>query len=316
MMAARREEEARKGGWTTVKGGGKGGKTSYKGDWNNQHAQSTGKGAAYMCAWNDPRLDVHPSNQCTSNQIHVCIRKTNNRFAALGSHDEDEGNDTATMTYDAAQVPHQPTPLTFGDFLEKVKVKARKERKTGRSEKRDDSGMLAPLYTKQTKQALNKVTGPTWMSAEDGWVKISSLIDSGACDRVTPPQALPFIPVKPSEASINGQEYMSASGDDLPNLGEKLVTTVDRNGVQKERKYQVVEGLTRPLDAVSAICDEDNARVVFGKGGGFIYYLNEDRVEPFSRKGKLYELEYWVQLPKRAGDHGEISTAAPFGRLG
>ena len=52
----------------------------------------------------------------------------------------------------------------------------------------------------------------------------------GVVGPVSPPLALPFVPTAPSEGSLNGQEYVSASGDDFPNLREVRVNAVTEDG--------------------------------------------------------------------------------------
>ena len=54
-------------------------------------------------------------------------------------------------------------------------------------------------------------------------------MDSGAAESVAPPSVAPRVKIEESDGSRRGQTYLSASGDRLPNLGEKKldVTTSD-----------------------------------------------------------------------------------------
>ena len=59
------------------------------------------------------------------------------------------------------------------------------------------------------------------LQQERQWVKIESVMDSGAAESVARPDLAPWIAAEESEGSRRGQTYVSASGDRLPNLGEK-----------------------------------------------------------------------------------------------
>ena len=96
-----------------------------------------------------------------------------------------------------------------------------------------------------------------------------------------------------------------ANGEPLPNLGEKLVESVDKDGNQLATKYQIAE-VTRPLNSISEICD-NNSRVVFARGGGFIFNVVTGAVTPFARRGKLYELDHWIRKPTNSASPAKPS---------
>ena len=87
---------------------------------------------------------------------------------------------------------------------------------------------------------------------------------------------------------------MSASGDRLPNLGEKTLNVVTENGVPATSTYQIAN-VTRALCAVSRVCDKGNT-VVFEKDGGYIIDL-QGGYTPFRRENNVYLLDTWVQKP-------------------
>ena len=47
--------------------------------------------------------------------------------------------------------------------------------------------------------------------------------------------------------------YLSASGDPIPNLGEKNVMLMTESGEHRQMRYQVAP-VTKPLGSVSKIC--------------------------------------------------------------
>ena len=75
-------------------------------------------------------------------------------------------------------------------------------------------------------------------------------IDSGAAESVAPVQMAPWVPRQESEGSKRGQTYLSASGEKLPNMGEKKFDMVTSEGNWAQATFQVAE-VTRPLCSVS-----------------------------------------------------------------
>ena len=52
------------------------------------------------------------------------------------------------------------------------------------------------------------------------WVKIKTVMDSGAAESVAPPTMAPRVSISESPGSKNGQHYVSASAGRLPNMGQ------------------------------------------------------------------------------------------------
>ena len=91
-----------------------------------------------------------------------------------------------------------------------------------------------------------------------------------------------------------GQTYPSASGDRLPNLGEKKLEVTTSDGQAATATHQVAD-VTRALCAVSRICDKGNT-VTFQAEGGFID--NPDGVRThFRRENNVYVMDLHVKEP-------------------
>jgi hypothetical protein len=147
-------------------------------------------------------------------------------------------------------------------------------------------------------------------SSTEGWQYIEGVMDSGAEESVAHPSMSPQYPVVPSVGSRSGQCYTSASGDEIPNLGEQTLPLVTNEGYEFDSKYQSAD-VSRPLNSVSQICDaggEDGQLVLFSKWGGTILNLESWRKTPFDRSGGIYTLGAWVKPPG--------STAPGFPRQG
>ena len=151
------------------------------------------------------------------------------------------------------------------------------------------------LQKAQKAKPLNPFLAPTPDS--EGWIKVKGVMDSGASESVAPPTLCPHYPVHPSPGSLAGQEYLSASEDLIPNLGEQYLNIVTETGGEGMAKYQIAE-VSRPLNAVSEICDaggELGQQVTFGKHGGTILNLTTGKETHFAREDGVYVWEFWVK---------------------
>ena len=109
---------------------------------------------------------------------------------------------------------------------------------------------------------------------------------------MAPESMAPWVPMRESEGSRRGQTYLSASGDKLPNLGEKKFDMMTSEGKWAQATFQVAE-VTRPLCSVSKMCDKGN-RVVFELGGGYIEHIATGRRTKFTRENNVYVMEMYV----------------------
>ena len=57
---------------------------------------------------------------------------------------------------------------------------------------------------------------------DEGWMRDSSIMDSGAAESVAPPTTCPHIPLTESPGSRTGQECRTAGGERLRNQGQIL----------------------------------------------------------------------------------------------
>jgi len=132
------------------------------------------------------------------------------------------------------------------------------------------------------------------MDGEQVWHHLQTVMDSGAAESVAPASMLPWVEVEESEGSRRGQTYMSASGDRLPNLGEKQFEFVTDAGRAATATYQIAD-VTRALCSVSRVCDKGNT-VTFTSKGGLIESPGGVRTQ-FRRENNVYLLDTWAQGP-------------------
>ena len=132
-----------------------------------------------------------------------------------------------------------------------------------------------------------------FMKDNQGWTWVKTVMDSGCNESVTSRNMCPDYPIVDSPGSLRGQHYISASKDRIPNEGQQVLDIVGESGADARIRYQIAD-VSRPLTAVSEICDAGN-RVVFGSGGGVIYNLETGRETYFNREDGIYTLNFWVR---------------------
>ena len=138
------------------------------------------------------------------------------------------------------------------------------------------------------------------------WVKVDSVMDSGASAPVAPPSMLPNVAVVPSEGSRRGQRFTSASKHKLKNLGEQKIQACSEEGQDLEVLFQIAD-VSKPLVSVSSICERGN-RVIFGRSGGVVKSIKTGHEIPFHRKNGIYVLSMWM------ADGPEDNKSMPFTR--
>ena len=101
---------------------------------------------------------------------------------------------------------------------------------------------------------------------EGEWEHLEAILDSGATVTVIPPHVGKEYEVVPSEASKAGVRYEVANGEEIPNLGEKLLPVVTDEGSWRGMLAQVAD-VSKALQSVRALVRSGHV-VVFGDGDG------------------------------------------------
>ena len=87
--------------------------------------------------------------------------------------------------------------------------------------------------------------------------KIRAKVDSGALQTVIHEHTAPDYPLMQTEASKQGMAFTSASGDLMPNLGQKILLVKTPAGHVRVMRNTVVNCIGA-LTATSRLVDEDN----------------------------------------------------------
>ena len=156
-------------------------------------------------------------------------------------------------------------------------------------------GQLNLFYPQEVLQELH----PCINAGTDagGWRYIKGVMDSGATDSVIHPSECAEYEIQESAGSKAGQNWTSASGGVIPNLGQKILEVVTEDGVESRVKYQAAD-VSRTLNSITEICDaggEEGQYVIFSKWGGTVYNPSSQRQTPFEREGGIYTMGMWVK---------------------
>jgi hypothetical protein len=127
------------------------------------------------------------------------------------------------------------------------------------------------------------------------WAELEFAVDSGAVATVIPPSSAQGIVLMPSEASRQGRCYHSADGGEIPNLGEKTLRGCTGDAQKCVITAQVAD-VTMPLLSVACISEQGNT-FHFGAKSGYIHHLKSGRMTRLAKRGKLYYLRMWAELP-------------------
>ena len=160
-----------------------------------------------------------------------------------------------------------------------VKV-SKKNQKRQKQRKREQAGRTLPqgspaTRVPQSSLKMFKTIEPDHVkavNADDGWEEIEFALDSGATETVMGEDMLSSVETKEGGASKRGVEYEIATGELIPNLGEKKFQAVSQEGVTRSITAQVC-AVHKALMSVKKVMRAGN-RVVFDEEGTCI----EDKV--------------------------------------
>ena len=151
--------------------------------------------------------------------------------------------------------------------------------------------MLTPLIEKRP-QCLSPLLSGAWEYFE-------AILDSGATVTVVPPHLAKEYEILEGEASKAGVKYDIANGEEIPNLGEKLMPIMTSEGTTRGLRAQVAD-VSKPLQAVRSLVRSGHV-VVFGDGedGNANYIMNKltGEVNMVKDDGTNYLLGMYV-IPK------------------
>ena len=136
-----------------------------------------------------------------------------------------------------------------------------------------------------------------------GWEKLQMILDSGASVSVVPPSVGRDYEVVRGEAAMAGVRYEIADGNEIPNLGEKLLPVVTREESWRGLKVEVAD-IARALQSVRSLVKTGH-KVVFGDGpDGTAHYIEHNatgEVNWVEDDGVNYLMTYFIAPKESAG---------------
>ena len=122
-------------------------------------------------------------------------------------------------------------------------------------------------------------------------------IDSGACDSVISPEDVPEHEVHESTESKRGENFQSATGEPIPNLGDIRLPMYMREGTARSMILKAAP-VTKPLGSVKKICAAGHV-VVFDDEGSYIMNKRTGEMNWLREEDGNYMLDAWVPPPDR-----------------
>ena len=166
-----------------------------------------------------------------------------------------------------------------------------------KAENKARQDILKPLIEKRPPPSLKP------LATSDEWEYVEAILDSGASVTVIPPHIGPEYDTMPSEASRAGVVYEIANGDEIPNLGEKLLPVVTVDGSYRGLRAQVAD-VGKALQSERSLVRAGHV-VVFGGGedGSDNYIVNKFSGEatPVEDDGVNYLMGMYIVPKKEAG---------------
>ena len=121
------------------------------------------------------------------------------------------------------------------------------------------------------------------------WQVLSLAVDSGGAESVIPHMWIQNYPTRETEASKNGLNYISATGDPIPNLGEQRLPLITRGSSTRSMTLQAAPA-DRPLGSVKRMCQAGH-KVVFDSDGSYV--LNKTTKESIGCAKRL-AISCWI----------------------
>ena len=150
---------------------------------------------------------------------------------------------------------------------------------------------------------------PVGEKGKSQWRRLSVAIDSGACDNVANPEDLPNHTVRETKASQEGHDFVSATGETIPNLGEMQVPAWTREQTLRAMTFQAAP-VTKPLGSVKKICKAGHV-VVFDDDGSYIINKSTGEINMLREEGGNYMLDLLIP-PEGMNNDGNTESSFPW----
>ena len=150
---------------------------------------------------------------------------------------------------------------------------------------------IATLTRMKDSVSLN-ACGKITDEVKHGWTRLSLAVDSGACESVMNPDDAPGHEVTETPESRRGDNFASATGEPIQNLGAMQLPMVLREMSLRSMRLCAAP-VTRPLASVKKICKAGHM-VIFDEDGSYIYNKSSGEINMLREDDGNYMLDVWV----------------------
>ena len=131
------------------------------------------------------------------------------------------------------------------------------------------------------------------IAEEEEWIEIEMGVDSGASETVIGPDMISNVELKEGEHKRRGVQYEVATGELIPNLGEKRFVAVSENNVARKLTSQVAD-VNQALLSVRKMMASGH-RIIFDSDGSYIEDKTSGEYMDMRDDGSMFLLKLWVQ---------------------
>ena len=238
-----------------------------------------------------------------------------NRFHVLSAHDDDAyfpelGIDTCTdrprMPPLPKRLPQQVRKKRFlcplekntqseTDFINKANdMRAQCRAEILATEASRDAHQVKMLTSDRPIFGTSSRHHTPWQPLP-GWQLLSLTVDSGASETVIPDDQIRGYEIRET-SSTKGMNFVSASGDPIPNLGEQVLPTLTERDTLRTTKFNSCP-VTKALGSVKRMCDAGH-RLVFDSECSYVYNKHTGETNLMREDQDNYVLDMWVPSPE------------------
>ena len=152
--------------------------------------------------------------------------------------------------------------------------------------------MRLATLTRMRDSASISACGKITENIKHGWTRMSLAVDSGACESVINPDDAPGHDIMDTAESRRGENFASATGEPIPNLGIVQLPMVLREMSVRSMKLCAAP-VTRPLASVKKICKAGHM-IIFDDEGSYIYNKSTGEINMLREEEGNYMLDVWV----------------------
>jgi hypothetical protein len=207
-------------------------------------------------------------------------------------------------------------PCKQQTYCQTARKKTSKRKKVSQADQRwtcyNQFGLLEDLEDEPTEAGCEEIMVVT-DKKDFKWTKISAVVDSGAVEHVLPEKWIPCVEMVDSPGSKAGKKYLSATGQEIPNLGQKSIVCKTKEGQSRGLVFQVAP-VRKPLMSVAKMNEAGNDVNLRGDNP-HIEHKKSGQITKLRREGKTFILDLWIKHPIEQAILAQASLAQKYDKV-